>query len=144
MTREVDQPGYLRPYEQTPIYTKIAGFAKEPKFDIGDRVKKGELLVELVRSGSGSGSARQGGQGRSGQGRPEAGQGSRHGGQGRQEAARADIEAKMAAINSAEAQVLRWQAEDVRSRKLVDKGIFDQQTADEIINQLRASEAVAR
>ena len=44
LTREIDQPGHLKPYEQTPIYTKIAGFAKEPKFDIGDLVKKGELL----------------------------------------------------------------------------------------------------
>ena len=47
MVREVAQPGYLRPYEMTPIYTKIAGYAMEPQCDIGDTVKKGDLLVQL-------------------------------------------------------------------------------------------------
>jgi len=141
LTREVDQPGYLRPYEQTPIYTKIAGFAKEPRFDIGDRVKKGELLVEVLlpeviqelrvkaaKVELAKADLKQS---------KEAALAAKAG----REAARADIQAKLAVIHSAEAQVLRWQAEDVRSRKLLAQGIYDQQTADEVVNQLRASEA---
>jgi HlyD family secretion protein len=141
LTREINQPGYLRPYEQTPIYTKIAGFAKEPKFDIGDRVKKGELLVELyvpevvqdlrvkaAKVDQAKADLKQA---------KEAALAAKAG----REAARADIEAKLAAIRSADAQVLRWQAEETRSRMLLAKGIYDKQTADEQINQLRASEA---
>ncbi len=47
LTRFIEQPGYLKAYETTPIYTKIAGFAEEPKVDIGDKVKKDELLVKI-------------------------------------------------------------------------------------------------
>ena len=142
LTREVDQPGHLKPYEQTPIYTKIAGFAKEPRFDIGDRVKKGELLVDLfvpeviqdlrvkaARVDQAKADLKQA---------KEAANAAKAG----REAARADVQAKLASIQSAEAQVKRWQAEDVRSHKLMDKHIFDQQTTDEVTNQLRASEAL--
>jgi RND family efflux transporter MFP subunit len=142
LTREVDQPGYLKPYEQTPIYTKIAGFAKEPRFDIGDRVKKGQLLVDLfvpevvqdlrvkaARVDQAKADLKQA---------KEAANAAK----AAREAARADVDAKMASIHSAEAQVMRWKAEDVRSHKLMEKGIYDQQTADEVINQRQASEAL--
>jgi HlyD family secretion protein len=141
LTREIDQPGDLRPYEQTPIYTKIAGFAKEPRYDIGDRVKKGELLLELyvpevvqdlhVKEAKVQ-------QAKADQKQAEE---ASKAAKAAVEAAKADIEAKQAAIRSAEAQVLRWQAEDVRGRRLVVTGVYDQQTADEVVNQLRASEA---
>jgi RND family efflux transporter MFP subunit len=142
LVREVIQPGYLRPYEQTPIYTKIAGFAKEPRFDIGDRVKKDELMVEVyvpevvqdlkvkaARIDQAKADLKQS---------KEAALAAKAG----QESARADIQAKLASIKSAEAQVQRWQAEDVRARDLVARKIYDQQTADEVVNQLRASEAL--
>jgi hypothetical protein len=41
------------------------------------------------------------------------------------EAARAEIEATLAANRSAEAEVLRWTAEDTRSTKLVAAGIYE-------------------
>ena len=40
LTREIEQPAYLRPYEMTPIYTKIAGFCKKWTYDIGDGSRK--------------------------------------------------------------------------------------------------------
>jgi HlyD family secretion protein len=40
-------PGQLTGYEQTHLYFKIAGFVKKWNYDIGDRVKKGDLLAEL-------------------------------------------------------------------------------------------------
>jgi HlyD family secretion protein len=142
LTRKVYQPGYLRPLEQTPIYTKIAGFAKEPKVDAGDHVKKDDLLVELyvpeviqdlrVKAAKVDQAKADLKQAKESALSAKAGR----------EAARADIEAVLASIRSAEAQVMRWQAEEVRSRKLVAKGIYDQQTADEVVNQLRASEAM--
>jgi len=141
LTREIDQPGYLRPYYETAIYTKIPGFAKEPKVDKGDRIKKGQLLVEVyvpevvqdlrvkaAKIEQARADLKQA---------KEAAQAAKAG----REAARAEIQAKLATIHSAESQVVRWQAEDERSRRLVGKGIFDQQTADEVINQLRTSEA---
>ena len=43
----VDQPGFVDAYEQTPIFSKVSGFIKQFYVDIGDEVKKGELLAEI-------------------------------------------------------------------------------------------------
>jgi HlyD family secretion protein len=46
--RTVAQPGLIQPYEQTAIFSKVAGFVQKWCVDIGARVKKDELLVELL------------------------------------------------------------------------------------------------
>ena len=46
--RAIAQPGLIEPYEQTAIYSKVAGFVQKWYHDIGDKVKKDELLVELL------------------------------------------------------------------------------------------------
>ncbi len=42
------QPGTIEPYEQTAIYSKVAGFVQKWYVDIGSHVKKDDLLVELL------------------------------------------------------------------------------------------------
>src|SRR5262249_49724306 len=42
------QPGLIQPYEQTAIFSKVAGFVQKWNVDIGARVKKDDLLVELL------------------------------------------------------------------------------------------------
>lgn len=44
----IAQPGAIEPYEQTAIFSKVAGFVQKWNVDIGTRVKKDDLLVELV------------------------------------------------------------------------------------------------
>src|SRR5262245_55365596 len=44
----IAQPGKVEAFEQTAIYSKIAGFVQKWHVDIGTRVKKGDLLVELL------------------------------------------------------------------------------------------------
>jgi HlyD family secretion protein len=43
----IEQPGQIEGFEQTILYAKIAGFVQAYHVDIGDRVKKGQLLAEL-------------------------------------------------------------------------------------------------
>src|SRR5262249_45617562 len=45
--RTIELPGQIEAFEQTPVYVKIAGYIKVVRKDIGDRVKKGDLLAEL-------------------------------------------------------------------------------------------------
>src|SRR6266852_3175277 len=45
--RSINQPGSIQAYEQTPLFSKIAGYVQKPKVDIGDRVSKGAVLAEL-------------------------------------------------------------------------------------------------
>lgn len=46
--RLIAQPGAIEPYEQTAIYSKVSGFVQKWYVDIGARVKKGDLLIELL------------------------------------------------------------------------------------------------
>lgn len=41
------QPAHVEPYERTAIYAKAAGFVNVVHVDLGDRVKKGQVLAEL-------------------------------------------------------------------------------------------------
>ncbi len=139
LTREVQQPGFLRPYEQTPIYTKIAGFAYEPKYDIGDYVKKGALLLELyvpevktelkVKAARITQAQADLKQAKENANAAEAGV----------KAAAADVEAKKAAIDSADAEVKRWHGEVARADVLLKKGLYDQGTRDQDFNQWKSS-----
>lgn len=43
----VRQPGSIEAFEEAPILPKIAGYVEEWKVDIGDRVRKGQLLATL-------------------------------------------------------------------------------------------------
>jgi multidrug efflux pump subunit AcrA (membrane-fusion protein) len=45
--RAVRQPGQIQAFEQTPVFSKLAGYVQKWHVDIGDRVKKGDLLAEL-------------------------------------------------------------------------------------------------
>ncbi len=45
--RITEQPGQIEPSEATPIYAKLSGYARTVGVDIGDRVKKGQVLAEL-------------------------------------------------------------------------------------------------
>ncbi len=47
IVREVGQPSFVEPYERTSIYPKVTGFIKKWNVDIGDIVKKGDVLATL-------------------------------------------------------------------------------------------------
>src|SRR5437773_8936841 len=47
VSHKIEQPGHIEAYEQTPLYAKIAGYVQELKKDIGDPVRKGEVLATL-------------------------------------------------------------------------------------------------
>ena len=43
----VEQPGNIEPYEETPILPKIDGYVRKWNVDIGDHVRKGDVLAVL-------------------------------------------------------------------------------------------------
>ncbi|MGA2502192.1 MAG: efflux RND transporter periplasmic adaptor subunit, partial [Tepidisphaeraceae bacterium] len=47
LTCTIDQPGFVEAYEQTAIYSKVSGFIKKYYVDIGQQVKKDDLIVEI-------------------------------------------------------------------------------------------------
>jgi HlyD family secretion protein len=47
IVRTVGQPSFVDAYEQTPIYPKLTAYIEKWVLDIGDKVKKGDLLATL-------------------------------------------------------------------------------------------------
>src|SRR5712692_2195471 len=45
--REVSMPASIEAFEQTTLYAKVSGYLKWIKVDIGDRVRKGEIIAEI-------------------------------------------------------------------------------------------------
>jgi RND family efflux transporter MFP subunit len=47
--RSIRRPGYnVEPYQSTAIFAKISGYVGKWSFDIGDPVRKGQIMVELL------------------------------------------------------------------------------------------------
>jgi RND family efflux transporter MFP subunit len=47
--RSIKRPGYnIEAYQSTPLYAKISGYVRKWKFDIGDPVRRGEVMAELL------------------------------------------------------------------------------------------------
>jgi RND family efflux transporter MFP subunit len=44
---EIALPGYTQAFTETPIYARTSGYLRSWHFDIGARVKKGDLLAEI-------------------------------------------------------------------------------------------------
>jgi RND family efflux transporter MFP subunit len=47
LKRSTTQPAHVEPYEKADIYAKASGYLRTIHVDIGDRVKKGQVLAEL-------------------------------------------------------------------------------------------------
>ena len=43
----VIQPGTIQAFEVAPIYSRIAGYVQKYNYNIGDRVKAGDVLLEM-------------------------------------------------------------------------------------------------
>lgn len=137
----VEQPGRVEPFEQTPIYAKIAGYVRTVCVDIGDRVKQGDLLVqlnvpELVEAHNAK-------EGLVTQARLGAEQAEKW-----VEVAFASIATNEAAIQVAQAArqrtqaaCERWRSESQRMERLVKDKVVDQQSAEEIRNQYQSAQA---
>ena len=45
--QDIALPGYTQAFTDTPVYARTSGYLKTWRFDIGARVKKGDLLAEI-------------------------------------------------------------------------------------------------
>jgi multidrug efflux pump subunit AcrA (membrane-fusion protein) len=132
--RVIEQPGRIEGYEQTALYAKISGYVDELKVDIGDSVKKGQLLAVLSV--------------------PETVEEMKQ-----KEAAvfqaekalevananltkmKAAVRLAKATLGRADASLVRWKAQYERDRKLVATRTVDQEQFEQTTDQYRSSEA---
>ena len=139
--RIVGQPAFVNAYEQTSIFPKLTGFVEKWNVDIGDKVKKDQVLATLFI--------------------PELLEEHRFkkatvlldrvlvdqakkivdAAAGTLQAAVAKVGQARADVGKFEAEVVRWQSEVKRLASLVEQRVVDKQILDESTRQLKSNEA---
>lgn len=141
IVRIVGQPSFLEAFERTSIFAKPIAFIENWKVDIGDKVKKGDLLAtlfvpELVEDHETKGATVELDQERIELAKEVV------------EVADADVKAADARLKEAvaildkyEAEVERWDAEVNRLQREVDRGVVDPRILLESDHQLKSATA---
>ena len=141
ITRHVGQPSFIEAYERTSIYPKLTGYIDKWIVDIGDKVKKGDLLAklfvpELVEDFGTKKATVTLDEQRVEMARKVV------------EVADADVKASRARLDEAQsilakyqAEADRWDTEVKRLTREVSRGVVDPQVLLESTNQLKSSTA---
>ncbi len=141
IVRVVGQPSFIEAYERTSIYPKPTAYIEKWKVDIGDRVKKGDVLAtlfvpELVEDYGTKNATVELDKQRIALAQKVV------------KVAGADVQAAQARLAEAkaildkyEAEVERWDSEVTRLKTEVDRGVVDPQVLLESTNQLKSSKA---
>ncbi len=139
--QSIAQPGAIEPYEQTAIYSKIPGFVQKWHVDIGARVKKGELLVELLVPELADEHAQKVAQ-------IEQVKAGVHQSEQLVKVAQSNVQAAKDAVIEAQANISRyqgdvdrWKGELTRLKGLVKDGVVNPEVLAETENQLKSSMA---
>ncbi|HLH27673.1 MAG TPA: biotin/lipoyl-binding protein, partial [Acidimicrobiales bacterium] len=141
IVRVVGQPSFIEAYERTSVYPKLAGYIEKWNVDIGDKVKKDQVLAtlfipELVEEygtkGATVGLDRE---------RVELAKKVVEVADADVKAARARVEEAEAELDSYEAEVVRWDSEVQRLQREVTRGVVDPQVLLQSTNRLKASTA---
>jgi HlyD family secretion protein len=141
LTRLIMQPGWLRAYEQTPIYARVPGYVETVPVDIGDHVTKDQLLAKLwvpeLEKDLQAKSARAD----QAAAFVHVAQQSWDAAKANVETARAQVSVALAGIKRAEAEYQRWVAERDRAKQMYAGKVYDQQNLDVVLYQLQAQDA---
>ena len=142
VTRLIQQPAYIKAYEETPIYSKIAGFLdKEPNVDKGSWVKKGEMLVVLRVPEMEADLELKKAKVKQMEAQIVQAQETLSAAVANIKTCEAQIVEAQASVAAADADCQRWKAEYDRGMILVKKNVYDQGTLDESRNQWDQSKA---
>jgi multidrug efflux pump subunit AcrA (membrane-fusion protein) len=132
--REVGQPGRIQAFEHTPIVSRIAGYVLKWNADIGDTIRKDEVLAELWVPDMVSElhlKEQQVQQANKALAMTEA----------KVATAKAHVQEAQAGMSRAEANHNYWKSQSARFTKLVAESVLDKQTQEETLNQFRSATA---
>ena len=139
----VVQPGTIQAYEATPVFSRIAGYAQKYNFNIGDRVKAGDVLLEMwipdlveQLKQKASATKRAGVQIRVAESASRAAE-------AMLETARARVTLAEAGVKRSQAGYDRWESEYKRLGQLVAGRVLSEQVRDETYRQFE-EQAAAR
>lgn len=155
VTRTVEQPGSVHPFEETVLYPKVPGYvfalspdpakasrpAHDRTVDIGSRVKSGQVLVELAVPELEEEAKQKEALVRQAEAEVTQAKRALAASEAAVAASRAFVTETRAGLARTQALYDRWKSESDRVSRLLAGGVIDSQTRDETLNQFRAAEA---
>ncbi len=139
LQRVIGQPSFIDSYEQTAIYAKLPAYVLRWNVDIGDPIKKNQVLATLYIPELREEVALKKSQVAMDTALVRQSEKLVEVAQGNLAAARAQVAEAKANVGQAEALVVRWESEVRRETKLVEEDVLDEQILDESTRQLQAS-----
>lgn len=141
LVAKTTQPARIEAFEQTPLFSKIAGYVEEVHVDIGDKVTKNQPLVTLRVPELGDDVRQKSAlvaEAAAGLKQAEANVTASN---AAVETATAKISESKAGMTRAAAEFERWKSEYERVKELAGNGSVTQKLAEETLNQMHAAEA---
>ena len=137
--RDVGQPSFIEAYERTAIYPKLTGYIEKWVVDIGDKVKKGDMLAtlfvpELVEDFGTKKATVQLDQEKVAMAKVMV-----NVAEADAKAAEARLQESQAILAKFQAEADRWETEVKRLTREVSRGVVDNQILLESTNQFRSS-----
>ena len=144
LTLTTTQPGRIEAFEETPLYAKTAGYVDEVLVDIGDVVRKDQLLLKLAIPELVDDVEQK--EALIAQAEAEVKQAAAAvaAASAAAETAQSRIAEMEAGIARAEADRDRWKSEHARIKELAEKGSVSKKLEEETLSQLRSAEATTR
>lgn len=141
LTKIIEQPGTVDGFEQTALYTKLPGFIREWRKDLGDRVNEGDILAELSVPEEQEELLRRRAAAELALAEITAAERALDAAKADEVKAEAQIRQAHATRNRYEANVAHWKAEFPRLDRLRKKDAASQSDSDAALDSLRSAEA---
>lgn len=139
-----EQPGRVVPFEQTPIYSKLAAYAASVHVDIGDRVTKGQVLIDLELPEYRDQLAQKKSLLAQSEAQIKQAEAAVRAMEAAANSARLAIDQASASIGRVESELARYTSERQRIQQLVDKGSATAKLGEESLSQVRTAEAAKK
>jgi len=139
--RTSEQPGQIEAAETTPIYAKLGGYVERVAVDIGDAVKKGQVLAELRVPETDADLRQKRAAVKQAEAERKQSESAIEVARAGVTSAQAKVQETQSGIKRSEADVNRWQSEFTRVEQLARERALTGSLVDETRSKLQAAEA---
>jgi multidrug efflux pump subunit AcrA (membrane-fusion protein) len=137
----VVQPGTIQAFEVTPVYSRISGYVEKYRYNIGDRVKASDVLIDMwipdIVEQHGQKSAAV----KVAEVQIRVAESASRAADAKLETAKASVLSAEAGVKRAQASHTRWESEYKRLQTLVNQKVLDVQVRDETYRQFEEAAA---
>jgi RND family efflux transporter MFP subunit len=137
----VVQPGTIQAFEATPVYSRISGYVEKYRYNIGDRVKAGEVLIDMWVPDYVEAHQQKAAAVRRAEVQIEVAKSALKSAEERLRTTEARIVSARAGVKRAQASYTRWESEYKRLETLVSQRVLDVQVRDETYRQFEEAAA---